>query len=333
MEIDHSAHNQPLVAVIGGGISGLICARTLLDHKYRVTIFESNHKPGGRLSTRRTCKFSFDHGAQYFTVKDPRFRGYVDSWIANGVVTEWYGDICVLENGKVSETPETVQRYIGIPGMHAVAQHVANCCEVVTEVTVSNLKKEGEYWRLRSDKGEILGHYNYVVAAVPGPQASILLSEAPKIARPAASVKMLGCWAVLLAFDSPLNLPFDAAFVHKSSLSWIALDSSKAGRDNNECWVLHGSPEWSEEHKNEEPSRVVDLLLDEFNRTTYGKFNPSFSSAHFWRYATPVNPLEDRYLFDPDLSIGACGDWCAGPRVEGAFLSGLELANRIIFGS
>jgi len=57
---------------------------------------------------------------------------------------------------------------------------------------------------------------------------------------------------------------------------------------------------------------------------------PSYVVAHRWRYALPTEPLPDRYLFDGDLNIGACGDWCAGPRVEGAFLSGVALAERLL---
>jgi predicted NAD/FAD-dependent oxidoreductase len=57
---------------------------------------------------------------------------------------------------------------------------------------------------------------------------------------------------------------------------------------------------------------------------------PSDIVAHRWRYALPTEPLADRYLIDGDLSIGACGDWCAGPRVEGAFLSGAALAERLL---
>jgi predicted NAD/FAD-dependent oxidoreductase len=49
-----------------------------------------------------------------------------------------------------------------------------------------------------------------------------------------------------------------------------------------------------------------------------------------WRYALPAEPLPDRCLFDGDTNIGACGDWCSGPRVEGAFLSGAAVAERLL---
>ena len=35
-------------------------------------------------------------------------------------------------------------------------------------------------------------------------------------------------------------------------------------------------------------------------------------------------------LADADLGIYACGDWCLSGRVEGAWLSGLEAARRLL---
>ncbi|MCU0764322.1 MAG: FAD-dependent oxidoreductase, partial [Hydrogenophaga sp.] len=55
------------IAVIGGGMAGVVCARTLVQAGHRVTLLEKSRGFGGRMSTRRTEFGSFDHGAQYFT--------------------------------------------------------------------------------------------------------------------------------------------------------------------------------------------------------------------------------------------------------------------------
>ncbi|MEY4060299.1 MAG: hypothetical protein RL551_1557, partial [Pseudomonadota bacterium] len=49
-------------------------------------------------------------------------------------------------------------------------------------------------------------------------------------------------------------------------------------------------------------------------------------SMHRWRYASGglQNPMN--FLLLPDIGLGLCGDWLNGGRVEGAWLSGLELA-------
>ena len=80
---------------------------------------------------------------------------------------------------------------------------------------------------------------------------------------------MHGCWAVMLAFSHALPLDFDGAFVHNSSLGWIARNSSKPDRRQNaETWVLHASPEWSAEHLDTLRIRSSPFLLEEFWRST-----------------------------------------------------------------
>ena len=68
-------------AVIGAGLAGLRVAHRLAEAGAQVRVFEKARGAGGRMSTRRTDFGAFDHGAQYFTARDPRFREQVLSLI------------------------------------------------------------------------------------------------------------------------------------------------------------------------------------------------------------------------------------------------------------
>ena len=143
---------------------------------------------------------------------------------------------------------------------------------------------------------------------------------------------MRGCWGLMLGFEERLELEFDGAFVQDSPLSWIAKNSSKPGRESqNETWMVHANADWSMEHYDKPESEVSEKLMAEFEAATgLSDLRPIHVSTKRWRYAQPLNPHPDSCLFDETLRIGACGDWCGGPRVEGAFLSGMAIAGRIM---
>eukprot|EP01031_Cornospumella_fuschlensis_P052994 gene52994-64738_t len=61
------------IAIIGAGIAGITAARTLAQAGHHVHVFEKSRGAGGRMSTRLSNFGTFDHGAQYFTVRDARF--------------------------------------------------------------------------------------------------------------------------------------------------------------------------------------------------------------------------------------------------------------------
>jgi renalase len=322
----------PRVAVIGAGLSGLVLARMLSGAGLPVRVLDKGRGPGGRLSTRRNADGgTFDHGAQYFTARDPLFQAQVKAWVEDGVVAEWTGRIVTLEHGRVSPAKESV-RYVGTPGMSAVAKALADGLDVRCGVRVERVVREGSAWRLTSESGEDLGLSDVVVAAVPAPQAAPLLAGAPALAEQAKATRMEPCWAVMARFDAPVPVPWEGAFVEDSPLSWVARDTSKPGRPDGERWVLHASPGYSAEHLEETPEQVAPKLVAAFGAALGTPVRPVEAVAHRWRFASPSPALEAASLYDAALGLGACGDWCAGPRVEGAFLSGVALARRVTSG-
>ncbi len=322
---------EPTIAVIGAGISGLICARTLQDHGLSVTVFDKSRGPGGRMATRRSADgVQFDHGAQYFTVRDPRFRRYVDSWQHDGLVAPWQGRIVVVADGQVQAEKHDTRRYVGVPAMNTICRHVATDLNLQIQTELAPPQRVGDHWQLTDEQEHDLGSYDIVLVTAPAPQSAALLQAAPQLAKQAASATMSGCWAVMLTSAQPLDVPYAAAFVHQSPLAWIANNSSKVGRSPApETWVLHASEEWSKTHLKRPATEVAQELLAEFWRAIGSEPQPiQHCTAHLWRFALPTAPWENRCLFDDALQMGACGDWCGGPRVEGAFLSGAAAAGR-----
>ena len=55
------------IAVVGGGISGLSCARELHLRGYDPVVFEASDRLGGRCSSRATQVGWFDDGAQFIS--------------------------------------------------------------------------------------------------------------------------------------------------------------------------------------------------------------------------------------------------------------------------
>ena len=72
--------------------------------------------------------------------------------------------------------------------------------------------------------------------------------------------------------------------------------------------------------------------LDEFNKLMNINQTPDQTFIHRWMYSDLKNytQLGDGFLYDSNNNIGFCGDWCNAGRVEGAYLSGYKLGEKLI---
>jgi len=322
----------PSVAVIGAGISGLACAEALEGRGCAVRVFEKSRGLGGRASTRRREGWHCDHGAQYFTVQSARFAERVADWERRGVAAIWRGRVVELRADGSHVVKSEPARYVGVPGMSRLTGDLAAGLELTRRARVDGVERSaGGRWRLRAG-GDELGEFDAVVSSAPAPQSATLLREAaPAVADSCDRVVMHPCWAVLAVFPTRLDLEYDAAFVEGNPLAWISRDSSKPQRSSTpERWVMHAGPTWSAGHLEEEAADVAPTLLGEFAALAgLSESRPSYLEAHRWRYARSHEPLTEGCIVDTDSRLAVCGDWLAGDRIEGAFLSGLAAADRV----
>ena len=317
-------------AIVGAGIAGLRIAVKLREQGADVEVFEKSRGPSGRLATRRTPEGHFDHGAQYFTARTPAFRAQVKDWQSRGVVQEWTGRIVRLDSGVVSEEPDASVRYVGTPRMSVLARDLLEGTPAHFSVRVESLWRDGLAWTLRTDRGIDHNGFDMVVVAVPAPQAVPLLEAKPEFATRAGQVRLLPCHALMARFEKDLEADFDAAFVRSSALGWIARNASKPGRAPGPTWVLHSTSQWSEDHLELSPSKIRAALLESLE-AALGKSLPetAFFAVHRWLYARASGFDAGPPVWDPDLRLGACGDWVKGDRVEDAYLSAEVLADAI----
>lgn len=338
------------IAVIGAGMAGITAARTLVQAGHQVQVFEKSHGAGGRMSTRVTPYGTFDHGTQYFTVRDPRFlKALTDVPGSQAVCRAWSANaVRVLDPlGRVIEAPLPLREphFVASPGMNALVRHWAGPLDSAgvlhTQTQVQYLRRSSakDGWQLVCADGSKYSGFDALVLAIPNVQAEFLLrqSGAPasqfKGLSAMSTVSVAPCWTLMLAYPlanqpglSHLGPQWNAARSVHHRIAWVSRESSKPGRAPLERWTVQASAEWSLEHLEDDGERVQAKLLKAFAELTGIRAEPGYAQVHLWRYAKTLQPLGQSHVWDASLGLGLCGDWLLGHRVEDAFVSGLSLA-------
>lgn len=322
-------------AIIGAGISGLACANALAAAGHQVSLFDKGRGPGGRMSTRRVDtpmgQAFFDHGAQFFTERDPDFQKAISVLEAQGAVGLWRGRFVRFDETGQSEPLGDEPRYVGTPGMNGLVRGLAEGLNPAWGMRVSKLSGQRGAWQLHFETGEILGPFDQIVCAVPAEQVSDLLaSHSPTIASHAQSIHSLPCWAGLFAFEAPLSLEWEMArFDAHPVLDVVSSNANKPGRTGPVTYVVHGRADWSITHLEDSAETIASTLFQALAEIGGPLPTPLVKSAHRWRYARVETSHGPGHLYESDQGIGACGDWLSGPRVESAWLSGHQLGQAL----
>jgi renalase len=344
-----SRHRTSSIAVVGAGMAGIACARTLRQAGHEVAVFERSDAAGGRMATERSPFGGFDSGAQYFTVRDPRFALALERSAA-GCCRPWSAStVRVLDTqGRVAAAglPPRDPHWVPVTGMDALPRHwaapLAAEGRLHTGMRVVALERDAMdagRWQLRTDgnasEAQVHAGFDAVLLALPAPQAAVLLrgAGAGALAKEAASAEIAPCWTLMVAFPQAsqpgvgtLGPQWNAARSTNHRIAWLAREASKPRREPIERWTIQASEAWSREHLDDDADRIRAKMLRAFSEVTGIRAEPTYAETRLWSYAKTTGPLGRSHLWQPDLGLGVCGDWCLGHRVEEAFISGLELA-------
>lgn len=312
------------VLVVGAGISGLLCATELQRAGRSVIVLDKGRGPGGRMATRRMGGGRIDHGAQYFTAREDRFKAYVASWLDAGILREWF------RHADGDQAPGGHPRYCGVSGMSDVAKHLAKGLQVRLSEQVVSLAWENGQWVVGSESGSIFTAEHLVMTA-PLPQSLNLLDAtgldyAGKQRTALGAVRYEKGLALLAVLDGPGGLSEPGGMkVDAAPLTWIADNTAKGISPEAFTLTLHADAAFAAAQWDAADAVRGPLMLEAaapFLRANVLEYN-----CHRWGFTLPVNPWPEPCFTVPSLNLTLAGDAFGGARVEGAALSGLAAAS------
>jgi predicted NAD/FAD-dependent oxidoreductase len=324
------------VLIVGAGLSGLMAARVLQKRGRRVTVVDKGRSVGGRLATRRIGPGRADHGAQFFTVRSPKFRAWTEKWLAEETIFQWstgWSDGSLV----TAASPDSYPRYAVRGGMNNLAKRLAKDLDTRVNVRIQEVRPIENGWQVRSEDGRLYTSQALLLTP-PVPQSLALLDTGGTCLSSAdrqalERVEYAPCMAGLFWVDGSVQLPEPGAVQSpEAPVSWIANNRQKGISPDADIVTVHAGPAHSRLLWNETEAAALSSLqsalqpfLDPIARIIEAQLKR-------WRYAMPTTIHSDPCLLASGLSpLVFAGDAFGGPRVEGAALSGLAAAAAIEF--
>jgi predicted NAD/FAD-dependent oxidoreductase len=332
------------VVIVGAGVAGLSLARALAASGVEALVLDRSRGVGGRAATRRVEGQPVDHGLAFFHGSHPEFLAALDSVEATRIEgwplrVKGEGRPCQPQAFRKGE-----RRLAFAEGVTAFPKSLARDLHLRLGARVLSIAERSSGVEVALEGGQSIAAKTLVLA-LPLEQTEKLLaplaSESEAL-RPIASLLSMmttePCLAVLAGY--PLDGPepdWDLLYPAGDSVSMlIAHDSAKRKEKKWRVLVYQCRSCFSRRHLEDQEEVWIPLVLSDASRLL-GDWagRPLWHEPHRWRYsrADAANTLAQPFWIplENGASIGIGGEvFTPGGGVEGAFLSGLRLAARVL---
>ena len=357
------------VIVVGAGLAGLTCARSLQATGYTVTVLEKSRGLGGRLATRRLHDTWIDHGTNSLEHQGEATRSLLATLQTEAVIHPWVGHIGTLSASNqvgaeiasgVASGDNPPQRYYAPGGITAIAKYLGRELNIQRQHRVVHLKPLSDGgWELRAEVATTGATHTVsartVVLAIPAPQAldlvQQLLTETPNAPLQPAALTMLQSvqfdpgLSVMAGYESAgfewVNAAFHGAIALRGTdhptIAWLGQTHTKA-QVAYPTLLLQTTAQFTQDWLDQPDvtPAIASSLASAAIALGDWITQPSWTQIHRWRYARVKTSLPQSYLElgSTPATLLACGDWCGGNQgytthIEAALRSGQAVATAL----
>jgi predicted NAD/FAD-dependent oxidoreductase len=218
--------------------------------------------------------------------------------------------------------------------MTAIPKELSQDQDIQLQTLVKSISQNGELWNVDVEDGRVFEASQLILTA-PVPQLLNLLKSGGIILpedelQRLQSIYYHPCIAVLVLLDNPSKIPPPGGIkLDRSPIQWIADNKQKGISPKSTAVTIHASAEFSRRNFDQNPDQLAEILITAA-KPWLGK-NVQDWQVHKWRYSQPAQIYPERFLKIPNLpNVFFAGDAFGGPRVEGAAMSGMAVANHLL---
>jgi predicted NAD/FAD-dependent oxidoreductase len=321
------------VAILGAGISGIACARHLVQAGVSATILEKSRGVGGRVATRRVGPYIFDSGAQSLASPPNELTDLIQNGLPHEALHRIDAPIFTHDSLHVSpgdSRKNATPRFTFRGGLNTLAKLLSEDLDVRRETAVEAIERNGSVFSI----GQEL--FDAVVLTMPVPQASLLLWPLGE-RRPTGPSRYRSCLSILLGYAQPAPTQAYHALINVEGnhpLQWLGLESVKSpdrAPEGHTALVAQMSAAFSLSAWDWPQERLVETAAAYVSRLYGPKWlHPEVSDVMKWKYSQPEMVVGFESVNPPGSKLILTGDGLAGGRIEHAFAAGVKAATLLL---